>query len=109
MYHPDFSDGHPPYFDVSVLNTLQLGIPNRASTDAVAATIAGGMEKDSKMLGLLRRLGATSFHSSLKRWESGLLQVYFCFVPSLREPLCAVHRRWQLMLQLSVKGRTMSR
>ena len=91
--HPDFSDGHPTYFDVSVGNMLQLGNSNRASTDAIAATIAGEMEKDSKMLGLLRRLGAASFHSSVKHWESGLLQVYFCFVPSLREPLCAMAPR----------------
>ena len=73
IYHPDFSDGHPAYFDVSVRNTLQPGNHNRASTDAGAAAIAGDMEKDSSMLGLLRRLGAVSFHSSLKRRESGLL------------------------------------
>ena len=99
IYHPDFSDGHPAYFDISVRNTLQLGNPNRASTDDVAATIAREMEKDNKMLGLLSRLVAVSFHSSLKRWKSGLLQVYFCFVPSLREPLrngLAVHRHLQL-------------
>ena len=25
VYHPDFSDGRATYFDVSVVNTLQLG------------------------------------------------------------------------------------
>ena len=70
IYHPDFSDGYSPYFDVSVRNTLQLSKPNCTSTDAFAAAIAGEMKKDSKMLGLLRRLVAAYFHSSLKRWES---------------------------------------
>ena len=86
IYRPDFSDGHPTYFDVSVRNMLQLGNPIRASTDAVAATIAGEMKKDSKMLGLLRRLGATSFNLSLnsvKLWSYNakmILQHFGCLL-----------------------------
>ena len=89
-YHPDFSNRHPAYFDVLVRNKLQFGNPNCVSTHAVAAAIKEKFKRTANMLGLLRRLGAISFHSSLNWRRSGLLQVFFCFVPSLREQLCAM-------------------
>ena len=57
MYHPDFSNHHPAYFDVLVRNKLQLGKPNRASTDAVASAITGEFEKDSKHAGSVEEVG----------------------------------------------------
>ena len=59
--HPDFSDGHPAYFDVSVRNTPQPGNHNRASTDAVATAIAGEMEQDNKHAGSVEEVGGHFF------------------------------------------------
>ena len=48
IFHPDFDDCRPTYFDISVRHTLQPGNLNRASTNAGAAAVAGEMEKDQK-------------------------------------------------------------
>ena len=41
IFHPDFADGHPNYFDISVCNTLQPGNLNCASVNASAAAVVG--------------------------------------------------------------------
>ena len=48
IFHPDFDDGRPTYFDISARHTLQPGNLNRASTNAGAAAVAGEMVKDQK-------------------------------------------------------------
>ena len=48
IFHPDFDDGRPTYFDISVRHTLQPGNLNRASVNAGAAAVAGEMGKDQK-------------------------------------------------------------
>ena len=48
IFHPDFADGRPTYFDISVRNTLQPGNLNHASVNAGAAAVAGEIEKDRK-------------------------------------------------------------
>ena len=60
-YNPDFSNRHPAYFDVLVRNTVQLGNPNRASTDVGAAAIAREIEKDSKHAGSVEEVGGRFF------------------------------------------------
>ena len=109
IYHPDFSDGHPTYFDVSVRNTLQPGNHNRASTDAGAAAIAGEMEKDSKHAGAVEEAGGRFFPlvtETLGVWtpSSLLLLRTFAERTTLRNGLSSpsiVARN--LMQQVSVK------
>ena len=46
IYHPDFFQGGPAFFDVSVCNTLSLSIISHASVSAGAAAAAGEALKD---------------------------------------------------------------
>ena len=48
IFHPDFSDGKPTYFDVSVRNSLLPHFLSRASLVAGVASSAGEMDKDAK-------------------------------------------------------------
>ena len=89
-------------------NTLQPGTINSASTNTGTAVIAGEVEKDSKYAGSVEGVGAASLHLLLKCWKSGLLQVYFCLAPLLKESLNTMASRRPLvpcnvMQQHSVK------
>ena len=46
LYHPDFCQGRPTFFDISVRNTLSPSISSRASVSARAAAAAGEVLKD---------------------------------------------------------------
>ena len=46
IYHPDFFQGSPAFFDVSVHNTLSSSIISHASVSAGAAAAAGEALKD---------------------------------------------------------------
>ena len=48
VYHPNFLEGKPAYFDISVRNTLQPQFLNQAAAKPGAAGIAGEEEKDEK-------------------------------------------------------------
>ena len=48
IFHPDFSDGKPTYFDISVRNSLLPQFLSRASLVAGIASSAGEMDKDAK-------------------------------------------------------------
>ena len=48
VHHPDFLDGRPTFFDISVRNSLQPNHLNEASTSAGVAAAAGEAEKDAK-------------------------------------------------------------
>ena len=48
IFHPDFSDGKPTYFDISVRNSLLPHFLSRASLVAGVASSAGEMDKDAK-------------------------------------------------------------
>ena len=48
VYHPDFFDGCPTFFDISVRNSLQPNHLNEASTSAGVAAASGEAEKDAK-------------------------------------------------------------
>ena len=48
VFHPDFSDGHPTYFDPLVQHTLQPNTINEASRTAGIAAAEGETIKDDK-------------------------------------------------------------
>ncbi len=48
VYHPDFAEGKPTYFDLSVSNTLQPSTINKSSSNAGAAGLRGEGRKDDK-------------------------------------------------------------
>ena len=47
IYHPDFTNGKPAFFDITVRNPLQPSYIVAAATSAGAAALAGEMEKDA--------------------------------------------------------------
>ena len=47
IYHPDFTNGKPAFFDITVRNSLQPRYIVAAATSAGAAALAGEMEKDA--------------------------------------------------------------
>lgn len=59
-YHPDFTNGCPAYFDVSIRNTLQSSISNQAAmhTTAGVAAADGEANKDNKYVAMVERAGA---------------------------------------------------
>ena len=58
IFHPDFANGRPTYFDVSARNTLQPGNLNHASMQAGAAAAAcREVEKDLKHAANVENVG----------------------------------------------------
>lgn len=55
VFHPDYSDGRPTFFDLSVRNTLQLATINHASS---TVGVAAECRKDEKHRALVERSGA---------------------------------------------------
>ena len=108
IYHPDFLDGHPAYFDVLVRNMLQLGNLNHASTNAGAAAIAGEMEKDNKHAGSVEEVGGRFFSlvtEMLGVWTPSSLFLLRTFteITTLHNGLSPSIAALNLMQQLSVK------
>ena len=58
IYHPEFLDGVPAYFDVTVRNSLLPQFVSLAATNPGAAVEAGEKEKDSKHDDEVTRVGA---------------------------------------------------
>lgn len=73
VYHPDFTDGHPTFFDVSVCSTLQPNHVNKASTTAGAAAVEGEIQKDSKHRLSVEQHGGSLFPLWWRPWDSGHL------------------------------------
>ncbi len=46
IFHPDFADGRPGYFDVSIRNTMQPAYVAKSAISAGAVAMAGEEEKD---------------------------------------------------------------
>ena len=89
MYHPDFLNCHPAYFDVLERNMLQLGNPHHASTDVGAAAIAREIEKDNKHAGSVEEVGGRFFllvTKILEVWTSSSFLLLCAFAE--RTTLC---------------------
>ena len=61
IFHPNFSDGKPTYFDISVRNSLLPHFLSRASLVAGVASSAGEMDKDAKYDHNVSRAGCVFF------------------------------------------------
>ena len=57
IFHPDFQDGKPTYFDISVVDPLQPGSINEASHSAGVAAARREGEKDGKFNESVSRAG----------------------------------------------------
>ncbi len=58
VFHPDFSDGRPTYFDISVRHTMQSSSINVASMTAGSAAAEGEGIKDNKYVKIVEQVGA---------------------------------------------------
>ena len=61
VYHPDFDNGKPSFFDVSVCNTLQPGKISTAAVNAGAIVGQGEISKDNKHLPAIEAIGGTFY------------------------------------------------
>ena len=98
IFHPDFDDGRPTYFDISVRHTLQPGNLNRASTNAGAAAVAGEMEKDQKH--------ATNVESIGGRFHPLVMETLGVWTASSLSTLRAIAARTTVCNGLTVKQAT---
>ena len=78
VYHPDFQQGKPAYFDISVRSSLQPQYLNRAAHQAGAAGEAGEAEKDTRHAQQVEEAGGLFFPlvvESLGLWTPSSLRV----------------------------------
>ena len=78
IYHPDYLDGVPAYFDVTVRNSLLPQFVSLAATNPGAAAEAGEKEKDSKHDDEVTRVGAVFYPlviESLGLWYPQSLEI----------------------------------
>ena len=62
VFHPDFHNGRPTYFDISVRSALHSGVITRsASSPAGFAALKGEMEKDARHRDLVEAAGGVFF------------------------------------------------
>ena len=76
--HPDFEQGLPTYFDLTVRNSLQPAYLIKAATCAGAAAEAGELEKDQRHDSLVSSTGSIFYPvvvESLGLWSPNSLQV----------------------------------
>ena len=108
IYHPDFTNGKPAFFDITVRNFLQSGYIVAAATSAGAAALAGEMEKDAYYDDIVAAAGGKFFPlaletvgywtaSSLKTLKIIALKTITCNTKSLSQTF------QNLIEQLSVK------
>ena len=57
IFHPDFYNDHPTYFDVSVQSALHSGVLSHSAITPGFAALRGEMEKDAKHKALIEAVG----------------------------------------------------
>ena len=50
VFHPDFQQGRPAYFDITIRNSLQSSYISMSAREAGAAALAGESEKDREVV-----------------------------------------------------------
>ena len=78
IFHPDFEQGLPTYFDLTVRNSLQPAYLIKTATCAGAAAEAGELEKDQRHDSLVSSTGSIIYPivvESLGLWSPNSLQV----------------------------------
>ena len=108
IFHLDFTDGHPSYFDNAVRNTLQPGNLNQASLNVGATTVAGEMEKDQKHVGNVEQAGGCFYPlvmETLVVWTAFSLSILRIIAghTTVRNGVTVTMATRKLIKQLSVK------
>ena len=57
VFHPDFCNGRPTYFDVSVRSALHSGVLTHSAITPGFAALKGEMEKDARHKELVEKAG----------------------------------------------------
>ena len=61
VFHPDFHNGHPTYFDISVRSSVHSGVITHSAVSPGFAALRGEMEKDARHRGLVEAAGGVFF------------------------------------------------
>ena len=61
VFHPDFHNGRPTYFDISVRSVLHSGVITRSASSPGFAALKGEMEKDAWHRDLVEAAGGIFF------------------------------------------------
>ena len=61
VFHPDFHNGHPTYFDISVRSALHSGVITHSASSPGFAALKGEMEKDAQHRDLVEDAGGVFF------------------------------------------------
>ena len=61
VFHPDFHNGHPTYFDISVRSAVHSGVIAHSAVSPGFAALRGEMEKDARHRGLVEAAGGVFF------------------------------------------------
>ncbi len=105
VYHPDFDNGKPAFFDVSICNTLQPGKISTAAVSAGAIAEQGEMSKDSKHLQSVEAVGGSFYPlvvETMGPWTPFALRT-IATRASLRSGLSEKQALKNLLQQLSIK------
>jgi len=108
IFHPDFSDGRPGYFDITVRQSLMPCFIARAAVTAGAAAVAGEQAKDHQHLARVEDAGARFFPlvvESLGLWSDSSLEILRVIAAraATRHGWTVARALSNLMQQLSVR------
>ena len=108
IFHPDFSDGKPTYFYISVRNSLLPHFLSRTSLVAGIASSAGEMDKDAKYDHNVSSAGCVFFPlvvETLGLWTDSSISLLCCIAArtTLRSGVSQGQAFHNLLQQLSVK------
>ena len=82
VFHPDFHNGHPTYFDISVRSAVHSGVITHSTLSPEFAALRGEMEKDAQHRRLVEAVGGVFFPL--------VLDNFGVCTPSSIEVLCSV-------------------
>ena len=90
VFHPDFHNGHPTYFDISVRSAVHSGVIAHSAVSPGFAALRGEIEKDTRHRGLVEAVGGAYGFFPLvvdnSCLESGLPPALRCSALSLAPP-----------------------
>ena len=86
VFHPDFHNGRPTYFDISVKSALHSGVITHSASSPGFAALKGEMEKDARYRDLVEDAGGVFFPLVVDNFEFGHPRVLKCSAPLLDPP-----------------------
>ena len=93
VFHPDFHNGHPTYFDISVRSAVHSGVISHSASPGFAA-LKGKMEKDARHKNLVEAAGGVFFPL--------VVDSFGVWTPSSIEVICSIARSSTVCNGLSV-------